>query len=260
MNKNSICNTSRNPHSSKCLSILRNFTIALSLVCVAFNSHAQVSFINNCQQLNNLAGRGVALADFNGDDALDAFVVNESGPDGKDNRLYFGDGHGQFLDSGLRLPNIYNSDTKPSACDINNDGAMDALVGRVIWFNNNDGTFTVDSLRFMDTDNASFMHLRLADVNNDGFADAFVIIFKGSATEGRIYLNDGNGYFQYTQRPIQLSIIGAGEFGDVNNDGYVDLVVSGWRNTSGAPCPNRVLLNAPLALCGIGRSRWRQRF
>ncbi|MBN2009001.1 VCBS repeat-containing protein [candidate division KSB1 bacterium] len=212
-------------------------------LCPFTGSYAQVTFLNNGQQLNNLAGRGVALADFNQDNVLDAFVINEAGPDGKDNRLYYGDGHGLFYNSGIRLPNTPVWGTKPCAYDINNNGAIDAIVGRIIWFNNGDGTFSADSSRFVDSDNGTFMHMRLADVNNNGFIDAFVIIFNNMSTEGRIYLNDGQGNFQYTSQPIRLSIIGAGEFGDVNNDGNIDLLVSGWRNTSGAPCPNRVLLN-----------------
>ena len=38
---------------------------------------AQIALSANGQQLNNFIGRGVALADFDGDGDLDAFVVNQ---------------------------------------------------------------------------------------------------------------------------------------------------------------------------------------
>jgi hypothetical protein len=46
-----------------------------------------VSFAETCPQLNRLAGRGVALADLNGDGCLDAFVVNVNTQDGKGHRV-----------------------------------------------------------------------------------------------------------------------------------------------------------------------------
>jgi len=76
--------------------------IALLALMYAVAAEAQVTFVGNGQQLNNFVGRGVALADFNGDGALDAFVVNESGQNSQ-YKVYFGDGKGQFADNGQRL-------------------------------------------------------------------------------------------------------------------------------------------------------------
>jgi hypothetical protein len=46
-----------------------------------------------------------------------------------------------------------------------------------------------------------------------------------------------------TGQPLGQGILAAVEMGDVNGDGFIDAVLSGWRNADADPCPNRVLLN-----------------
>jgi hypothetical protein len=92
-----------------------------------------VAFSGNGQQLNNLVGRGVALSDFNRDGTLDAFVVNESGPRSHDGRVYFGDGRGQFTDSGQRLEGATGAG-QPIVHGIDGNGSQDVIVGRTVWW------------------------------------------------------------------------------------------------------------------------------
>ncbi len=61
---------------------------------------SRVALVDNGQKLNEAVGRGVALADFDGNGALDAFVVNETGYTGSHFRVYFGDGRGRFAEDG----------------------------------------------------------------------------------------------------------------------------------------------------------------
>jgi len=210
--------------------------LALSSFC-----EAQVSFVGNGQQLNNLVGRGVALADFNGDGALDAFTVNEAGPNSQ-SRVYFGDGRGQFTDSGQTLERPTGA-AKPNVFDIDGDGDKDIVVGRTVWLNDGHGQFSPDAARFGDADEADFWQCRLADLNGDGLIDVFAITMVNGQSKGRVYLNDNKGRFQYTGQPLGQGILATVELADVNGDGFVDAVMSGWRNAAGDPCPNRVLLN-----------------
>jgi hypothetical protein len=200
-----------------------------------------VTFSRNGQQLNNFVGRGVALADFSGDGALDAFVVNESGQNSQ-YRIYFGDGHGQFSDSGQRLERPMEGG-KPVVYDIDGDGSREVITGRTVWENDGHGHFSPDAARFVDTDEARFWQSRLAELNGDGLIDVFAIVMTDKGAKGRIYLNDKKGHFQYTGQPIGQGILSAVELGDVNGDGAIDAVLSGWRNADADPCPNRVLLN-----------------
>jgi hypothetical protein len=89
---------------------------ALCVLTLVSAAEAQVSFVTNGQQINNGVGRGVALADFNGDGALDALTVNEAGPNSQ-YRVYFGDGRGQFADSGQKLERPMTM-AKPVVLDI----------------------------------------------------------------------------------------------------------------------------------------------
>jgi len=216
-------------------------TVALSTWAYSVVGEAQVTFRSNGQQLNNFVGRGVALADFTGDGALDAFVVNESGQNSQ-YRIYFGDGHGQFVDSGQR-PERSMEGGKPVVYDIDGDGSKDVITGRTVWLNDGHGHFSPDAARFADTDEAQFWQCRLADLNGDGLIDVFAIVMTDKGAKGRIYLNDKKGRFQYTGQPLGQGILAAVELGDVNGDGSVDAVLSGWRNADADPCPNRVLLN-----------------
>jgi len=214
---------------------------ALSAWAYPVAAEAQVTFSRNGQQLNNFVGRGVALADFSGDGALDAFVVNESGQNSQ-YRIYFGDGHGQFSDSGQRLERPMEGG-KPVVYDIDGDGSREVITGRTVWENDGHGHFSPDAARFVDTDEARFWQSRLAELNGDGLIDVFAIVMTDKGAKGRIYLNDKKGHFQYTGQPIGQGILSAVELGDVNGDGAIDAVLSGWRNADADPCPNRVLLN-----------------
>jgi hypothetical protein len=202
-----------------------------------------VTFVSNGQRLNEMVGRGVALADFNGDGNLDAFVANEVQPTGSDNRVYFGDGHGQFVDSGQRLAGSY-AVAQPVVFDIDGNGIRDIIVGRTVWLNDGSGRFVPDTSRFVDADGAAFAQCKLADLNGDGRIDLFAITMTANmATTARVYLNDGTGHFRDAGHTPLPSIAAAVALGDVNGDGSIDAVVSGWRNAGGDPCPNRVLLN-----------------
>ncbi len=221
--------------------IFVSLTIILSTWTYSVAGEAPVTFSGNGQQLNHFVGRGVALADFTGDGALDAFVVNESGRNSQF-RIYFGDGYGQFADSGQRmeLPLVGG---KPIAHDIDGDGSQDVITGRTVWLNDGHGRFSSDAARFVDDDGASFWQSRLADLNGDGLIDVFAIVVANNEWKGRIYLNDKKGRFQYAGQPLGQGILATVELGDVNGDGFPDAVLSGWRNADADPCPNRVLLN-----------------
>jgi hypothetical protein len=72
-----------------------------------------VSSAKNGQESHSRAGRDVALADFNGDGVLDAFVVNATAPNGEGERVYCGDGHLALIAvSGWKSLRFFLSDGK----------------------------------------------------------------------------------------------------------------------------------------------------
>ncbi|MCC6703174.1 MAG: VCBS repeat-containing protein [Fluviicola sp.] len=77
----------------------------------------------------------------------------------------------------------------------------------------------------------SYGAVELADVDNDGDLDAFMNGQGAAGFYSQLYLNDGNG--GYTLDPAN-NLLGAAnaaaDFADIDNDGDVDLMVSGYNN------------------------------
>jgi hypothetical protein len=214
---------------------IRLVTIFFSFVNIV---NAQVSFVSNGQQINFAPGRNVVLGDFNGDSTLDAFVVNAN-----DYRVYFGDGHGKFTDSGQRLTST-SGWTPPVTGDINGDGRLEVITGKTIWLNNGQGSFTAQTGAIEMTETGD-LRVKLADLNSDGRLDIFAI---RDFAAMRVYLNDGTGRFIDSGQRLGDSTIGGGQLaqialGDINGDGFIDAVTAGWKWNGSTQCPNHVWFN-----------------
>jgi hypothetical protein len=218
--------------------------VLLFTLVSAVTAAAQVSFAPSGRPVGDAAGRGVAVADFNGDGALDAFVVTHVTWERCESRLYLGDGRGQFTDSGQRLAASRSSD-QPLVYDVDGNGTKDILMGRITWVNDGRGRFTAGPVILVDADGAAVRGGRLADLNGDGAVDLVVTVMSGPNRTNaiRLYLDDRKGTFREAGQTPLPGITSAIAIGDVNADGVPDIVVSGWRNAETDDCPNRVLLN-----------------
>ena len=125
--------------------------------------------------------------------------------------------------------------TGVSTIDFNQDGFSDIVLGTgedqqsLWWVNNGDGTFTqIES----PVDNDLFHKMILfGDIDNDGDPDLFISEFFGSC---RLYRNNGDLDFQDITDWAGIiqndeKYYGA-SFGDVNNDGFLDLYVCNRRD------------------------------
>ena len=215
------------------------------ILALQFNAlKAQLSFNANGQHLGGLAGRGVVLADFNDDHNLDAFVVNENGPEGKEYRVYFGDGHGFFRDS-ISLLNPIPWASQPVAGDFDGDGKIEVITGWTVWICDGHGHFKADTTRFISPHDATLNQIAVGDLNGDGRPDLSATVYGNGVNGERVFLNDGKGRFVETDQTcgqgegIQYPVV----LGDLNGDGFIDAVTTGWRNKKSDPCPNRILMN-----------------
>ena len=211
-------------------------------------------------------GLGVAFADFDNDGWTDVFVANDS----VRQSLYRNKGDGTFEDIAVISGAAYDEDGRTFAgmgidcADFDNDGYTDVFITTLsnekyaLYRNNGDLSFTyvtnttgVGQITLL---NAGW-GTRIVDVDNDGLRDLFVAQSHVLDT-----VEKSTAYLKYKQPLLLMSNTGKGfvnvsatagaafntavaargaAFGDLNNDGQIDAVVS-------------VLEDAPIILRNAG--------
>lgn len=188
-----------------------------------------------------LQGAGVAAGDYDQDGWTDLYVT--SGSSGS-NLLYRNQGDGTFVDVAENAGINFNGrkDTGATFADVDGDGWPDLFLGGVngtpplLLHNNQNGTFsdiTEDSglAGIINSYSASF-----ADYDRDGDLDAYISHWNTSDQASYLFQNDGTGIFTdiSTQAGIPNGLMAdyTPIFSDINNDGWLDLLVAADFNTS----------------------------
>jgi enediyne biosynthesis protein E4 len=173
---------------------------------------------------------GCTCADYDNDGFIDIFVANY----GENNFLYHNNGDGTFtkITTGAIVSDGGNS-TGCAWGDYDNDGYVDLFVcnrnqPNFLYHNNGNGTFTKVLTGAIVTNNSNSGGCAWSDYDNDGYLDLFVA--NAGPAADFLYHNNGNGTFtQITTDPVVTDVLNSsgGSWGDYNNDGYMDLLVTG---------------------------------
>ncbi len=200
--------------------------------------------------------------DINDDGLLDLFVGNENAP----SQLFLNKGDGTFQDvshaSGIDRVAFTKGVT---AADYDNDGYPDLFVSNLsgknfLYRNNRNNTFSeVSRLAEVSQGPPSFATW-FFDYDNDGWPDLFVASYSFSTDETirgylglpthagtmKLYRNLGNGTFQDVTEKTRLNKVNTpmgANFGDLDNDGYLDIYLATGGPEYGALAPKMLLRN-----------------
>ncbi|WP_425407908.1 CRTAC1 family protein [Hyphococcus sp.] len=187
----------------------------------------------------------VAAADADNDGYLDIYVSNGGLGHSGVNYLYRNDGGARFVKIENQPP---ASEDQPSGgaawADYDNDGDQDLVVanrasndpalGRLALYRNDGGfRFTRVDRQALEADSDTPMSVAWGDIDNDGDLDLYAANLYGLAN--RLYENRGDGTFAVKDGGDATREPGysyAATFGDLDNDGDLDLIVANWGAVS----------------------------
>jgi hypothetical protein len=183
---------------------------------------------------------GLSLGDVDGDGDLDLLATRGYDPTAKSYKgdrslLYLNDGHGKFA----RQENPWSDEEAPDSgatlADVDGDGDLDAYVNAQLkkpnryFRNEGGGRFVATELGEATQDKSSNFSSSFADIDVDGDLDLYV---SGPTLElsdvNLVFRNDGGRFVAVTGTPIDngKNNPAAAVWGDVDNDGDVDLLVA----------------------------------
>lgn len=187
--------------------------------------------------------QGSNFADINNDGFVDVFACH----DDAESRIWGNDGNGNLLqqDAWINMATIPVSDNSGNYgsiwTDFDNDGDIDLYIAKcrqgvtdmtdprrinALFVNDGNGNYTEAAGQHGLKIGWQSWTADFQDVNNDGHLDAFITNHDHNA---QLMINDGNGIFTEALN-TGINVAGTpiqGVMRDFDNDGYVDVLVSG---------------------------------
>jgi hypothetical protein len=177
------------------------------------------------------AGRSLTggWADYDNDGRLDILLSTSSGT-----KLYHNNGNSTFSDSGVSLPPTING--AAAWGDYDGDGDLDLALSGMVALQGKEGS---GSTIFRNDGNGIFIDIRAGlqpvsqgslawgDLDQDGRLDLLLTGINGNYYYTRLYRNNGDDTFSVVATNLVDVHVGAGVWGDFDNDGLPDIFLTG---------------------------------
>ena len=178
------------------------------------------------------------FGDIDGDSDLDLLIMGDIGGSDEISELYLNNGTGTFTVTTDGIVDVKTGDAE--FADVDGDGDLDVLLAGInngdsigaitdLYLNDGSGNFTVNltaGFTQMETGSIDF-----GDVDGDGDLDVLLTgkdLNGSNVAETLIYHNNGSGNFTLLTTPFNGVRSGDGKFGDIDGDGDLDVIYSGW--------------------------------
>ncbi|NOR86904.1 MAG: T9SS type A sorting domain-containing protein [Bacteroidales bacterium] len=172
-----------------------------------------------------------AWGDYDGDGDLDILMAGYTDGD-QITKIYKNGGDNSFGESGISFPAL--SDGSTSFVDYNNDGYVDVLIVgynnttyvAYLYKNNGNATFSDSGIELPGAIKSSY---EWGDYDNDGDMDLFLTGFDiNGELISKLFENNGNESFTVTMDNFTGTWLGDMAWGDYDNDGDLDILLSGY--------------------------------
>ena len=223
-------NTSLSPSTGPADGMMTTlFILILPLLVSA--QQANKSFQETDIRLLQVRASSIDWGDFNGDGNTDLVIAGRIDPDNKETIIYQNNGNGEFSALNANIEGISEGAVKWG--DYDGDGDLDLVA--IGWndlenptatiYENEEGAFTPLNTGLQ---GVSYGSADWADYDGDGDLDVIITgAADGLEASTTLYENQGNGTFEPADANLMGVWKGSAEWGDYDDDGDVDLVLTG---------------------------------
>ena len=192
------------------------------------------TFIGSASGLVSCGYGSANWFDYNKDGLQDIFLSGNSYTSGYIARVYKNNGNNTFSDIKANLYGVSNSSS--SIGDFNNDSFIDFFYSGTgyisnnqsfLYSNNNGNSFNNINTNFP---NLYYSSTAWGDYDNDGDLDVFLTGVIDTNYYSKLYKNEGNFVFSEVNTNIDGVAYGISKWADIDNDGDLDIIVSGYGN------------------------------